>query len=177
MDSTAPSVPFKQALAVLPRSEPLSTALLQAHGINALRASALARSGWLVHLACSVCMLLGDTLTRDGCLALLGERTPGFHVGGRQRAGLAWDSSKRGLSRARQPMGRCTAESAHLVHPNASRPIARLPRCLIRPCPVASALRQCHLVTLECSSPCPSARCSKCSAMWASDSHCQRRAR
>jgi hypothetical protein len=33
-------------------------------------------------------MLPGDTLTRDGCLAFLSERVPGFHVGG--KTALAW---------------------------------------------------------------------------------------
>ena len=55
----------------LPRGEPLSTAALQARGLSAFRASALARSGWLTHLARGVCMLPGDALTRDGSLAYL----------------------------------------------------------------------------------------------------------
>jgi hypothetical protein len=33
-------------------------------------------------------MLPGDTLTRDGCLAFLTKRVPGFHVGG--KTALAW---------------------------------------------------------------------------------------
>jgi len=33
-------------------------------------------------------MLPGDTLTRDGCLAFLSGRVPGFHVGG--KTALAW---------------------------------------------------------------------------------------
>jgi hypothetical protein len=33
-------------------------------------------------------MLPGDTLTRDGCLAFLGSRIPGFHVGG--KTALDW---------------------------------------------------------------------------------------
>lgn len=57
-------------------------------GVTAFRASALARSGWLVHLARGVYMLPGDTLTRDGCLALLGRHLSGFHVGA--RTALAW---------------------------------------------------------------------------------------
>ena len=47
-------------LASLPRGEPLSTAALQARGLSAFRASTLARSGWLVHLARGVHMPPGD---------------------------------------------------------------------------------------------------------------------
>ena len=79
---------FKQVLAGLPRGEPLSTATLQERGVSAFRASALARSDWLLHLARGVYMLPGDTLTRDGCLAFLSQRVPGFHVGG--KTALAW---------------------------------------------------------------------------------------
>jgi hypothetical protein len=80
VDSTALPVSFKALLASLPRGEPLSTAALQARGLSAFRASALARSGWLTHLARGVYMLPGDTLTRDGCLAFTSaarRRSPG----------------------------------------------------------------------------------------------------
>src|SRR5882672_11920961 len=83
MKSTTDSFSFKRVLAELPRGAPLSTASLQAHGVSAFRASALARSKWLAHLARGVYMLPGDTLTRDGCLAFFSERMPGFHVGGK----------------------------------------------------------------------------------------------
>lgn len=66
----------------------MSTAALQARGLSAFRASALARSGWLVHLARGVYMLPGDTLTRDGSLAFLSAHTPGLHVG--SKTALAW---------------------------------------------------------------------------------------
>ena len=88
MDSTAAPVSFKVLLASLPRGEPLSTSALQTSGLSAFRASALARSGWLVHLARGVYMLPGDTLTRDGSLAFLSTQTPGFHVG--SKTALAW---------------------------------------------------------------------------------------
>ena len=88
MDSTALPVSFKDLLASLPRGEPLSTSALQARGLSAFRASALARSGWLVHLARGVYMLPGDTLTREGSLAFLSAQTPGFHVG--SKTALAW---------------------------------------------------------------------------------------
>ena len=75
-------------LATLPRGEPLSTATLQARGLSPFRASALARSGWLDHLARGVYMLPGDTLTRDGSLAFLSTQTPCLHVG--SKTALAW---------------------------------------------------------------------------------------
>lgn len=88
MDSISAPVSFKALLASLPRGEPLSTVALQARGLSAFRASALARSGWLVHLARGVYMLPGDTLTRDGCLAFLSAQTPSLHVG--SKTALAW---------------------------------------------------------------------------------------
>ena len=88
MDPTALPVLFKALLASLPRGEPLSTSALQARGLSAFRASALARSGWLVHLARGVYMLPGDTLTRDGCLAFLLTQTPGLHVGSKTALAL-----------------------------------------------------------------------------------------
>ena len=88
MELTALPVSFKALLASLPRGEPLSTAALQASGLSAFRASALARSGWLVHLARGVYMLPGDTLTRDGSLAFLSTQKPGLHVG--SKTALAW---------------------------------------------------------------------------------------
>lgn len=96
MDSTVASVSFKALLASLPRGEPQSTAALRARGLSAFRASALARGGWLVHLARGVYMLPGDTLTRDGCLAFLSEQTPGFHVGG--KTALAWRGVRQNIA-------------------------------------------------------------------------------
>jgi hypothetical protein len=87
---------FKRVLAALPRGEPLSVAALQAHRVSAFRASALARSGWLTHLGRGVYMLPGDTLTRDGCLAFLSQRMPGFHVGG--KTALAWRGVRQNVS-------------------------------------------------------------------------------
>lgn len=88
MGSVASSISFKSLVATLPRGEPLSTAGLQSRGLSAFRASALARSGWLVHLARGVYVLPGDTLTRDGCLAFLSAQMPGLHVG--SKTALAW---------------------------------------------------------------------------------------
>ena len=96
METTAAPFSFKSLLASLPRGEPLSTAALQARGLSAFRASALARSGWLVHLARGVYMLPGDTLTRDGCLAFLSQQTPGFHVGG--KTALAWRGVRQNIA-------------------------------------------------------------------------------
>jgi hypothetical protein len=94
--TTAAPVPFKALLASLPRGEPLSTAQLQARGLSAFRASALARSGWLVHLARGVYMLPGDTLTRDGSLAFMSAQTSGFHVGG--KTALAWRGVRQNMA-------------------------------------------------------------------------------
>jgi hypothetical protein len=96
VDSTALPVSFKALLASLPRGEPLSTATLQARGLSAFRASALARSGWLVHLARGVYMLPGDTLTRDGSLAFLSAQTPGLHVG--SKTALAWRGVRQNIA-------------------------------------------------------------------------------
>lgn len=59
MTSTKDVFSFKNALATLPRGMPLGTATLQAHGASAFRASALARSRCLIHLARGVYMLAG----------------------------------------------------------------------------------------------------------------------
>lgn len=96
MSSTPASVSFKVLLAGLPRGEPLSTAALQARGLSAFRASALARSGWLVHLARGVYMLPGDALTREGCLAFLAQQTPGLHVG--SKTALAWRGVRQNIA-------------------------------------------------------------------------------
>jgi hypothetical protein len=69
---------------------------LQARGLSAFRASALARSGWLVHLARGVYMLPGDTLTRDGSLAFLSAQTPGLHVG--SKTALAWRGVRQNIA-------------------------------------------------------------------------------
>lgn len=79
---------FKHVLAKLPRGEPLGTMTLEQQGVSAFRASALARSGWLTHLARGVYMLPGDTLSRDACLAFLSNQVPGLHVG--SKTALAW---------------------------------------------------------------------------------------
>jgi hypothetical protein len=96
MESTATSISFKALLASLPRGEPLSSASLQARGLSVFRASALARSGWLLRLARGVYMLPGDTLTRDGCLAFLATQTPGLHVAG--KTALAWRGVRQNIS-------------------------------------------------------------------------------
>ena len=88
MTSTKEKFSFKSVVAELPRGEPLGVNLLAKHGVTPYRASALARSGWLVHLARGVYMLPGATLTREGCLAFLNERITGFHVG--SKTALDW---------------------------------------------------------------------------------------
>lgn len=87
---------FKHVLAERPRGDPLSTAALQARGVSAFRASALARSGWLIHLGRDAYMLPGDTLTRDGCMAYLSQRVSGLHVGG--KTALAWRGIRQNVS-------------------------------------------------------------------------------
>lgn len=62
--------------------------MLAQYGLSAFRASALARSGWLTHLARGVYMLPGDTLTRDACLAFLAQQVAGLHLGGKTALGL-----------------------------------------------------------------------------------------
>lgn len=96
METTKGAVSFKQALARLPRGAPLDTDLLKTYGISPFRASALARSGWLLHLARGVYALPGDTLTQEGCLAFLGKRVPGFHVGG--KTALNWRGIRQNLA-------------------------------------------------------------------------------
>lgn len=83
-------------LAELPRGEPVSTAELAVRGVSAFRASALARAGWLVHLARGAYMLPGDTLTRDGALAFLSRQAPGLHVG--SKTALAWRGVRQNLA-------------------------------------------------------------------------------
>lgn len=94
--STMNTVSFKEVLARLPRGEPLDTADLKAESITTFRASALARSGWLLHLARGVYMIPGDTLTRDGSLAFLTRRFAGLHVGG--RTALDWRGVRQNLA-------------------------------------------------------------------------------
>ena len=65
-------------------------------GITPFRASALARRGWLGHLARGVYMLPGDTLSRDGALAFLADQIPGLHVGG--QAALAWRGVRQNIA-------------------------------------------------------------------------------
>jgi Transcriptional regulator, AbiEi antitoxin, Type IV TA system/Transcriptional regulator, AbiEi antitoxin N-terminal domain len=96
VESTAAPVSFKVLLASLPRGEPLSTATLQARGLSTFRASTLARSGWLVHVARGVYLLPGDTLTRDGSLAFLAAQTPGLHVG--SKTALAWRGVRQNIA-------------------------------------------------------------------------------
>jgi hypothetical protein len=96
MASNKDSFSFKRVLSELPRGEPLSTAELLTYGVSAFRASALARTGWLTHLGRGVYTLPGDTLTRDGCLAYLGQHVPGLHVGG--KTALAWRGIRQNVS-------------------------------------------------------------------------------
>jgi hypothetical protein len=57
-------------------------------GLTRTHASKLARRGWLQRLGHGIYLLPGDELTRDGALAFLAARVPGFHVGG--KTALHW---------------------------------------------------------------------------------------
>jgi len=96
MASTSKTVSFKEVLRAHPRGEPLGTAALKRLGVTPFRASALARSGWLDHLARGVYMLPGDTLSRDGSLAFLAEQIPGLHVG--SKTALAWRGVRQNIA-------------------------------------------------------------------------------
>ena len=116
MASSKDKFSFKRALSELPRGEPLSTAVLREHGVSEFRASALGRSGWLTHLGRGVYMLPGDTLTREGCLAYLGQHVPGIHVGG--KTALAWGGypAERQFPGSPVPMGQPIEAAALMVH-------------------------------------------------------------
>jgi len=96
MASTSETVSFKGVLRAHPRGEPLGTAALKHLGVTPYRASALARSGWLDHLARGVYMLPGDKLSRDGSLAFLSEQVPGLHVG--SKTALAWRGVRQNIA-------------------------------------------------------------------------------
>ncbi|MCY4755407.1 type IV toxin-antitoxin system AbiEi family antitoxin domain-containing protein [Pelomonas aquatica] len=96
MSSTTDTVSFKEVLRAHPRGEPLGTAALKRLGVTPFRASALARSGWLDHLARGVYMLPGDTLSRDGSLAFLAEQIPGLHVG--SKTALSWRGVRQNIA-------------------------------------------------------------------------------
>jgi len=93
--SKADSFSFKAALADLPRGEPVTAALLRKHGATTSHASWMARHDWLHRLGNDAYLLPGDTLTREGALAYLSARIPGFHVG--SRTALAWRGVRHNL--------------------------------------------------------------------------------
>lgn len=96
MASTQDKFSFKQVLVGWPRGEPKTTAELATLGMSPYRASALARSGWLEHLARGVYKLPGDTLSRDACIATLSRELPGLHVAG--RTALDWRGIRHNVS-------------------------------------------------------------------------------
>ncbi|MFW6732699.1 MAG: type IV toxin-antitoxin system AbiEi family antitoxin domain-containing protein [Synechococcus sp.] len=96
MERSAARFSFKEALAQLPRGGPLGMEILATHGITAKRASALVRSGWLLHLGRGAYGLPGDTLQRDACLAFLAQQVPGLHVAG--KTALAWRGVRHNLA-------------------------------------------------------------------------------
>jgi len=96
MATTSETVSFKVILGNWRRGEPKSTADLARQGMSAYRASSLARSGWLDHVARGVYKLPGDELDRDACLAFLSRDLPGLHVGG--KTALDWRGIRHSIS-------------------------------------------------------------------------------
>lgn len=86
---------IQRLLEALPRGEPVEISALAAHGVSPQLASYLAKRGWLQHLSRGLYLLVGDHLSRDGCLTYLARRTPGFHVG--SKTALAWRGIRHNL--------------------------------------------------------------------------------
>ena len=95
MALTQPNSSIKRLLEALPRGEPIETSALAEHGVSPQLSSYLAKSGWLQHLSRGVYLLVGDQLSRDGCLTYLARRIPGLHVGG--KTALAWRGVRHNL--------------------------------------------------------------------------------
>lgn len=91
---------IRRLLEALPHGEPVETSTLAGHGVSPQLASYLAKSGWLQHLSRGVYLLVGDQLSRDGCLTYLARRIPGFHVGG--KTALAWRGVRHNLAAREQ---------------------------------------------------------------------------
>lgn len=92
----SPSVLFRQLLPEVPRGSPMSTAWLQARGVNAKQVARLALDGWLKRLGHGVYILPGDQLNRDASLAHLAAYLPGLHVAG--KTALAWRGVRHNLA-------------------------------------------------------------------------------
>jgi hypothetical protein len=88
MSSSKRAGRLKLLQSALPRGKPLDTADLAALGIYPELAYRYVKSGWLERLGRGMFMFAGDQLQRDRCLEFLGQRMPGFHVGG--KTALAW---------------------------------------------------------------------------------------
>lgn len=95
MASTTTTFSFKDALAKLPRGEPLSVRALEPYGLSPYHAAWLARHGWLEHLGRDAYLVPGTPLTREGCLAFFSTRISGLHVG--SRTALAWRGVRHSL--------------------------------------------------------------------------------
>jgi hypothetical protein len=92
----SPSLLFRQALTALPRGAPLSTRLLQDHGLSAKQVARLAEGDWLRRLGRGVYLLPGDELDRDAALVWLASQIPGLHVAG--KTALAWRGVRHNLA-------------------------------------------------------------------------------
>ena len=86
---------MRRLLEALPRGEPVESSTLAENGVSPQLAAYLAKSGWLQHLSRGVYLLVGDQLSRDGCLNYLARRVPGLHVGGKMA--LAWRGVRHNL--------------------------------------------------------------------------------
>jgi hypothetical protein len=69
---------------------------LRKYGVSQFHAAWLSRHGWLQRLGRDAYLAPGDELTRDGALAFLSARIPGFHVGG--KTALAWRGVRHNLA-------------------------------------------------------------------------------
>ena len=101
---------------------------------TAKRASALARSGWLLRQGRGAYGHPGDTLQRDACLAFLAQQVPGLHVAG--KTALAWRGVRHNLAYretvvlwgdqpARLPLGWMASCRCAIAWPTFLMPICR----------------------------------------------------
>jgi len=88
--------PGVNAAEIRPRGTPLSTRLLQSHGLSAKQVARLAEGGWLQRLGRGAYLLPGNPLNRDATLSWLATSVPGLHVAG--KTALAWRGMRHNLA-------------------------------------------------------------------------------
>jgi len=88
MSSSKRASLIKRLQSSFPREKPLDTRDLTSVGVYPELAYRYVQSGWLERLGRGMFMFAGDQLQPDRCLEFLGQRIPGFHVGG--KTALAW---------------------------------------------------------------------------------------